>query len=101
MELVFTRHGPVIYTDAWGLEFRKPHPRAFADFERLSGRPAAECAYVADNPAKDFRAPHERGWTTVRVVRTGGLHAAEPSAPGEVDWTIESLADLPQVLSLA
>ena len=89
----------VIYTDAWGVEFRKPHPRAFETFERLTGCPPPQCAYVSDNPAKDFRAPHERGWTTVRVIRPGGLNADRPSAPGEVDHTIRSFAELPEALA--
>ena len=88
----------LIVTDRWGVEFRKPHPRAFEEFERLSGCSAAGCAYVSDNPLKDFAAPHGRGWSTVRVVRPGGLHAAEPSAAGEVDRAIADLRSLASVL---
>jgi len=92
--------GHVIATDRWGLAFRKPHPRAFEEFERLAGCSPAECAYVADNPAKDFEAPHTRGWRTVRVRRDGGLHAEEPSRPGEVDRTLTDLARLPEALAV-
>jgi putative hydrolase of the HAD superfamily len=92
--------GHLIFTDLWGLEFRKPHPRAFEQFEKLTGCPPRACAYVSDNPAKDFRAPHRRGWTTVRIVRPGGLHAAEPAVPGEVDAVIADLGSLTQVLAL-
>jgi len=92
------RFGHVIYTDRWGLEFRKPHPRAFEKFERLTGCPPQQCAYVADNPTKDFRAPHERLWLTVRVVRPGGLHADAPAVPGEVDATITGLDALAEAL---
>ena len=90
--------GPVILTDRWGVAFRKPHPRAFEEFERRTGCPAQACAYVSDNPLKDFAAPHGRGWSTVRVVRPGGLHAAEPSAAGEVDRAIADLRSLASVL---
>ena len=90
--------GHVIVTDRWGIEFRKPHARAFEEFERLTGCPPRACAYVSDNPAKDFRSPHERGWTTVRVVRPGGLHAAEASVPGEVDHEMPDLGALRAVL---
>jgi putative hydrolase of the HAD superfamily len=86
--------GHVIVTDAWGPEFRKPHPRAFVEFERRTATAPGACAYVADNPAKDFVAPKGRGWTTVRIIRPGGLHAAEPSAPGEVDRTVRDLREL-------
>lgn len=92
------RFGHVIYTDRWGVEFRKPHPRAFEEFERLTGCPRHECAYVADNPTKDFRAPHERGWRTIRLARPGGLHGKMPSAPGEVDVTITDLFALAEAL---
>lgn len=88
----------VICTDAWGTAFRKPHPRAFEQFESLTGCGPEQCAYVADNPAKDFRAPHRRGWTTVRVARPGGLHSAEPAAPGEVDHTLTDLGALPAIV---
>ncbi len=90
-----------IFTDAWGVAYRKPHERAFETFEWLSATPAGQCAYVSDNPLKDFRAPHARGWTTVRVVRAGGMHAHLPSAAGEVDHCIESLTSLPEILELA
>jgi len=90
----------VIYTDAWGVEFRKPHPRAFLEFEQLAGCQGRSCAYVADNPRKDFRAPRERGWTTIRLSRPGGLHVAEPAAPGEVDRTITELGELARALAV-
>ena len=31
-------------------------------------------AYVADNPQKDFAAPLQLGWLTVRIRRPGSLH---------------------------
>lgn len=90
--------GHVIYTDRWGVEFQKPHPRAFQEFQRLTDCPGEACAYISDNPTKDFRAPHELGWTTVRVVRPGGLHGRDPSAPGEVNVTISAFDELPAAL---
>ncbi|MBN2582443.1 MAG: HAD family hydrolase [Planctomycetes bacterium] len=92
--------GHAIYTDRWGEAFRKPHPRAFEEFERLVGCPSRACAYVSDNPRKDFQSPHARGWTTVRIVRPGGLHGEEPSVPGEVGCTISTFDELPAALGL-
>lgn len=89
----------VFFTDAWGLEFRKPHQRAFLEFEKLTGCRGSDCAYVADNPAKDFRAPHQLGWTTIRLRRPAGLHADVPSVPGEVDRTITDLGELADALT--
>jgi putative hydrolase of the HAD superfamily len=89
----------VIYTDAWGVAYRKPHPRAFETFEQLTGCPPERCAYVSDNPTKDFRSPHDRGWATIRIIRPGGLHAAKPSAPGEVDRELDSLQSVAEILA--
>lgn len=89
----------VICTDAWGVAYRKPHPRAFEMFEQLTGCRPEQCAYVSDNPTKDFRSPHERGWTTLRIIRPGGLHATTPSAPGEVDRELVTLASVAEVLA--
>jgi putative hydrolase of the HAD superfamily len=90
----------VLFTDIWGREFWKPNPRAFIEFEELTGCPPERCAYVSDNPQKDFRAPHERGWMTIRIIRPGGLHAAEPATPGEVDQTLSDLSGLLAALKL-
>jgi putative hydrolase of the HAD superfamily len=57
----------------------KPDPLAYVLLEEAAGELGAACAYVGDNPAKDFRAPAERGWVTVRIRRPGGLHAHVPS----------------------
>jgi putative hydrolase of the HAD superfamily len=90
--------GHLIVTDDWGVEFRKPHPRAFETFEQLTGCMGAACAYVSDNPAKDFRSPHERGWTTIRICRPGGLHEAAEAAPGEVDHVVRTLATVVEIV---
>jgi putative hydrolase of the HAD superfamily len=69
------RLDPVVLTDRWGRAFWKPHERAFREVERVTGFRGAECAYVADNPRKDFVAPQALGWRTVRVRRPGAEHA--------------------------
>jgi putative hydrolase of the HAD superfamily len=63
---------PIILTEMFGAEFRKPHPRAFELVSQC--RPAGVYAYIADNPLKDFAAPKQLGWITVRLRRPGGLH---------------------------
>ena len=81
---------PVICTSALGPGLSKPHPKAFemvADYHAAS---QAELVYVADNPLKDFKAPHALGWRTVRLRRHGGLHRDLPTeAP--VDLECETL----------
>jgi putative hydrolase of the HAD superfamily len=85
----------IIITAELDGQHAKPHPRAFELMaERLAVEPAA-CAYVADNPAKDFVAPNALGWTTVRIVRVDGIYSDEPPAEkGEPDHTITTLNQL-------
>jgi len=69
------RFDPIVLTDRWGRAFWKPHERAFREVERVTDCDGAACAYVGDNPRKDFVAPRALGWRTVRVRRPGGEHA--------------------------
>ena len=83
----------VIFTETLGAGLGKPHPRAFELIEECLGVNGGQCAYVADNPAKDFVAPHEMGWTTIRVRRPDGLHAGVVSRD-DVDHEAGDLTDL-------
>jgi putative hydrolase of the HAD superfamily len=87
----------IVFTETLGPGHGKPHPAAFEHLEREVGLQGDRCAYVADNPAKDFVAPHRLGWRTVRVRRPGGLHADVPSGD-DVDVEISTLADLDAAL---
>jgi putative hydrolase of the HAD superfamily len=58
---------PVLVTDVWGLEFRKPHPRAYQAVMEDWSIPAKQSIYVGDNPEKDFYAPRILGWQTARL----------------------------------
>ena len=85
----------IILTDAWGLEYWKPHPRAFREIEAVWGVRGNACVYVADNPGKDFLAPRQLGWQTVQVIRPGAVHAdAIPPPGGQADRVVSSLSDL-------
>jgi putative hydrolase of the HAD superfamily len=68
----------MILTGEWAPEFAKPHPRAY---ETIAGEFASNgggtTVYVGDNPAKDFLAPRQLGWQTIRVRREEGLHYAK------------------------
>jgi putative hydrolase of the HAD superfamily len=97
--LVITRWADlVVFTESLGPGRGKPHPAAFEHLERELGVSGDRCAYVADNPAKDFVAPRCLGWRTVRVRRPGSLHAEVPSGD-DVDAEITSLADLDAALA--
>ena len=88
---------PVILTAELGTGLGKPHPEGFRRIEAVTGESGATCAYVADNPLKDFAGPRLLGWRTVRIRRPGGLHAELASAD-DVDEEIESLGELGQRL---
>jgi putative hydrolase of the HAD superfamily len=74
----------IICTGRWGPRYAKPHPRAFRLLERRFGRTGPDCLYIGDNPAKDFKAPRELGWTAVRLRRPAGLHVGARS-PGVLE----------------
>ena len=90
----------IVFTAELGPGMGKPHPAAFERLERELGLAGPCCAYVADNPAKDFVAPRRLGWRTVRVRRPEGLHAGVPSGD-DVDVEIATLAELDAALGPA
>jgi putative hydrolase of the HAD superfamily len=73
---------PIILTDAWGIEFRKPHARAFQAVMEAWRMKPTELAYIGDNPVKDFRAPRALGWQTARLRMKQQLrYALEAASP--------------------
>lgn len=81
----------IVYTSELGDGFAKPHVRAFELVESTTGACGAACAYLADNPLKDFVAPRTLGWHTVRVRRAESLHAAVGSG-ADVDAEVSDLS---------
>jgi putative hydrolase of the HAD superfamily len=89
----------VIYTEALGAGFGKPHHRAFELVEERLGVPGDRCTYIADNPAKDFVAPRARGWATIRVRRARGLHYGVDGGD-DIDHEVADMADLMALVGL-
>ena len=89
----------IVCTGEWGLDFHKPHPRAFEFVQEQMGSGKGGFVYVADNPFKDFHAPIALGWETVRVRRPGGLHSEKQASANFVP-TIEiaNLWDFPDLI---
>lgn len=83
----------VIFTEALGVGFGKPHCHAFELVERRLGVGGDRCTYVADNPAKDFAGPRRLGWQTIRVRRRRGLHH-HVDGGDDIDHEIADLTDL-------
>jgi putative hydrolase of the HAD superfamily len=94
---VATWADPVVLTEDLGPGLCKPHPAAFEYVEAATGLAGAACAYVADNPAKDFAGPRCRGWRTVRVRRKGSLHAGVAGGD-DVDTEITDFDGLDEAL---
>jgi len=85
----------ILFTDEWGREFWKPHPRAFQQAALWLQATANSLCYVSDNPAKDFVAPRALGWRTVQVRRPEGVYRDVVAPPGgEAEACIDSLDDL-------
>jgi putative hydrolase of the HAD superfamily len=72
----------VLFTEQLGRAAWKPSLRGFVLLQRRLALPHAACAYVADNPAKDFLPPNRLRWLTVQWRRGGQLHARDPAPRG-------------------
>lgn len=87
-----------IFTGRWGTRFYKPHPRAFLTVQKHTGAGPNECMYVADNPEKDFTAPTQLGWLTVRIRRDGGLHSHKISPEYQPNYELPDLSALIKIV---
>jgi putative hydrolase of the HAD superfamily len=96
------RFAAIVYTDDLGRAHWKPSPAPFEKIASLLGmqHEMHRLVYVADNPKKDFIAPNQLGWTTIRIQRGAGeytaLAALEPSHAAHHEIT--SLEMLPHIL---
>jgi putative hydrolase of the HAD superfamily len=87
---------PIVLTGTRGEKFHKPQKAAF-EFVATRIR-ARRYVYVADNPAKDFTAPGELGWHSIRIRRAGGIHCHVESGPVLPEFEIPSCVDLNSLL---
>lgn len=72
----------VILTDELGSDSGKPSPAGFEAVAKKLAVPHVGCVYVSDNPAKDFLAPNQLGWLTIRYIRDGQIYADRQAPPG-------------------
>ena len=72
----------IVFTEAMGRDCWKPSPAGFERIATELGVPHPFCAYVGDNPAKDFVAPNALGWLTLQWRRDGQVHAQRSVADG-------------------
>jgi len=91
----------VVFSDEWGREYWKPHPRPFqVVLQRLSVR-ASQAVYVADNPLKDFFGARAVGMKTIWYRRHDGEYANHepPTDAHAPDTVIQSLDKLRYALT--
>ena len=81
----------VVFTDQMGRDAWKPSPAGFERIAELLGEAHEACAYVADNPGKDFLAPNGLGWLTIQYRQPGQLHADKPAPQGGEPAAVASL----------
>ena len=62
-------------TDKYGLEYWKPSTKCFINVLRQFDVRPSEALYIADNPAKDFKAPNKLGMLTIRFQLEGGIYS--------------------------
>jgi putative hydrolase of the HAD superfamily len=67
----------LVITDELGVEFRKPHRRAFDVVSERVEAAFDEMCYVGDNPRKDFAVKAEIPIHTVQIIRNGLYGKAE------------------------
>ena len=91
----------VVFSDKWGQDFWKPHPRSYEECARRLSLDPASMVYVGDNPNKDFVTPHRIGIKTIRVRRIGTLHWQVRLSPKfEADYETDNLKEIPALLQL-
>ena len=81
--------------------YGKPDKRLFYHFMEM--HPDAAYYYVGDNPAKDFIAPNQLGWTTVCLLDDGrNIHTQDENVPTDyqAQYTISRITDLLDILHL-
>jgi len=89
----------IILTDQLGRDCWKPSPAGFEKIMHTLGGSPAGYVYIADNPLKDFAAPHELGWQTVCVRRSEGVYS-DAAAPDDRFGAAFQVDDLYQAARL-
>ena len=89
----------IVLTDQLGRDCWKPSPAGFKEIMQTLGSDPAGYVYIGDNPTKDFAAPRQLGWQSIRVRRPNGVYTGE----GAPDTDFEAgcmVADLYQASRL-
>lgn len=89
----------IIVTYDLGIEYCKPHIRAYEQTLQHFRIQPKEAIYVGDNPNKDFIGAKNLGIHTVRIIREYGDHMqTKLSQQYEADYEIHTLTKLEEVI---
>ncbi len=86
----------IIYTDSLGREHWKPSPRGFEILMEHFRAAGEESIYIADNDEKDFLAPNNLDWLSVKIERPDGVHhhKTPPTPRHKPQLVLDSLDNL-------
>ena len=65
----------VIFSDQWGKNYWKPHPKPFIESLTHLNVQSNESIYIADNPQKDFIGANQLGLFTIRLKIPHGVYS--------------------------
>jgi putative hydrolase of the HAD superfamily len=89
----------VVFNEDIGRGAWKPSLTGFQHIRSQLGVPHETCAYVADNPAKDFLAPNLLQWLSVQFIRPQQVHFSKaPPDGGAAKVIVHDAAELRTVL---
>ncbi len=89
----------IIYTDAFGRDFWKPSILPYQRIMNILDCEGDECAYIGDNPSKDFIAAKKLKWLTVNICREDGEYTHVESQEGySADFIIDSLYNIKDII---
>jgi putative hydrolase of the HAD superfamily len=90
----------IVTDELGGKQFWKPHQEAFLRVMRAHSGPSSGYVYIADNPRKDFIAPRQLGWRTLRVRRAGCEHTNYEGAKDDsAERESSTLANLHEIIA--
>ena len=89
----------IIYTEELGRDFWKPSPAGFEKvLEKLKIQPE-NVVYVADNEKKDFIAPNNLGFMTIKLIRDAHIHPEISQKSGfAAQHVIKNMSQIPDIL---
>ena len=89
----------IVYTEELGRGFWKPSPAGFEKILNDLGAKPENVVYIADNEEKDFIAPNNLEFSTIRLIRPAGIHTAVSDEPGaKAQHEIQHLGQLPALI---